>query len=242
MSQSPANDRAQSVIAPNGRTGGDDDNSQPAVSRRCVYGRFRGCERQSLASKDSHHSAAIDYRPPGSRSGMAASRWTQMDLQEIFRQSGFWLTTRVCLGARQIIFRSAVSAPSAPLLGQRPRCENPAAVWRRRILGSPQRSLVRIGGDVKRLSVRPEVGANNGPSFIPTCPTCGEEMGFTSISPTCQRGIYGYKCSSDGDRLTWETLTGRRLTRCFVRFVWWPRAAVSQAAPAATMYASPSRL
>ena len=41
---------------------------------------------------------------PSSRSGMAASRWTQMDLQEIFRQSGFWLTTRVCLGPRQIIF------------------------------------------------------------------------------------------------------------------------------------------
>jgi hypothetical protein len=68
-----------------------------------------------------------------------------------------------------------------------------AAVWRRRILRSPQRSLVRIGGDMKRLSVRPEVGANNGPSFIPARPTCGEEMGFTSISPTCRSVIYRYK-------------------------------------------------
>jgi hypothetical protein len=68
-----------------------------------------------------------------------------------------------------------------------------AAVWRRRILRSPQRSLVRIGGDMKRLSVRPEVGANNGPSFIPARPTCGEEMEFTSISPTCRSVIYRYK-------------------------------------------------
>jgi hypothetical protein len=30
---------------------------------------------------------------------------------------------------------------------------------------------------MKRLSVRPEVGANSGPSFIPAYPTCGEEMG-----------------------------------------------------------------
>ena len=37
-----------------------------------------------------------------------------MDLQEIFRQSGFWLTTRVCLGPRQIIF-AALSRPLARL-------------------------------------------------------------------------------------------------------------------------------
>jgi hypothetical protein len=62
---------------------------------------------------------------------------------------------------------------------------------------------------MKQLVVRPEVGANNGPSFTPACPTCGEEMDFASISPTCQSVIYGYKCSSDGDRLIWETRTER---------------------------------
>jgi hypothetical protein len=42
------------------------------------------------------------------------------------------------------------------------------------------------------------------PSKFPCCPTCGTEMEFVSISPTCQSVIYEYTCPNDGDRLNWE--------------------------------------
>jgi len=55
--------------------------------------------------------------------------------------------------------------------------------------------------------LRPKVGANDVPAFIPVCPTCGGKMEFTSVCPTTRGVIYGYRCDGDGDRLSWETST-----------------------------------
>jgi hypothetical protein len=63
--------------------GGEDDNYGPAAFRHRVDGEFKAVERQRMASVDCFRSAKIDCRPPRSRSGLAASRRTQMDLQEI---------------------------------------------------------------------------------------------------------------------------------------------------------------
>jgi hypothetical protein len=38
----------------------------------------------------------------------------------------------------------------------------------------------------------------------PLCPTCGKKMEQTSATPTCDGVIYGFLCSSDGDRLSWQ--------------------------------------
>jgi hypothetical protein len=38
----------------------------------------------------------------------------------------------------------------------------------------------------------------------PACPTCGNKMGLTGLTPTCKGVIYEYLCSNDGDRLSWE--------------------------------------
>lgn len=60
---------------------------------------------------------------------------------------------------------------------------------------------------MNRLGLKPALGvsSNSVPPVFPPCPTCGKEMRFISISPTCQSVIYEYACSGDGDRLTWET-------------------------------------
>lgn len=42
------------------------------------------------------------------------------------------------------------------------------------------------------------------PPTFPPCPTCAREMMLTSVTPTCESVIYGYVCSNDGDRLSWQ--------------------------------------
>ena len=50
----------------------------------------------------------------------------------------------------------------------------------------------------------PAVNDRNLPPILPYCPTCAKEMVFTSVTPTCGGAIYGYRCDSDGDRLSWQ--------------------------------------
>jgi hypothetical protein len=49
-----------------------------------------------------------------------------------------------------------------------------------------------------------DLPAKNVPPISPPCPTCGKEMMLTSVTPTCESVIYGYLCSDDGDRLSWQ--------------------------------------
>jgi hypothetical protein len=49
----------------------------------------------------------------------------------------------------------------------------------------------------------------------PPCPTCGKKMRLTGHAPTCEGVIYDFRCSDDGDFLSWRPghlagATGRR--------------------------------
>jgi hypothetical protein len=50
----------------------------------------------------------------------------------------------------------------------------------------------------------PPISSEAMPPISPTCPTCGKEMRLTGFSPFCDGTIYDYKCSNDGDRLSWR--------------------------------------
>ena len=65
-------------------------------------------------------------------------------------------------------------------------------------------------GSVRMPSVA--VSSNTVPPFFPPCPTCTKEMVLISITPTCESPIFGYICSDDGDRLSWQPRDYRAAT------------------------------
>jgi hypothetical protein len=50
----------------------------------------------------------------------------------------------------------------------------------------------------------PPISSEAMPPISPTCPTCGKEMRLTGVNPFCDGTVYDYKCSNDGDRLSWR--------------------------------------
>ena len=52
---------------------------------------------------------------------------------------------------------------------------------------------------------------DNPPSLV--CPICAEAMELISIAPNCQSVVYGYLCSSDGSRLSWQPPNPLKPTR-----------------------------
>ena len=50
----------------------------------------------------------------------------------------------------------------------------------------------------------PPISSEAMPPISPTCPTCGKEMRLTGVNPSCDGTTYDYRCSNDGDRLSWR--------------------------------------
>jgi hypothetical protein len=46
-----------------------------------------------------------------------------------------------------------------------------------------------------------DLSSENAP---PVCPTCAMTMRLISMAPNCHGVVYGYLCSNDGGRLSWQ--------------------------------------
>ena len=62
-------------------------------------------------------------------------------------------------------------------------------------------SLVPSGYDRKAPVPAPDRSSNKAPLI---CPACAGPMVLTSIAPNCKGVVYGYLCSNDGGRLSWQ--------------------------------------
>ena len=49
-----------------------------------------------------------------------------------------------------------------------------------------------------------DLPSKNVPPISPACPTCNKEMTLTAVIPNSESVVYEYRCSNDGDRLSWQ--------------------------------------